>query len=115
MSEIDPITRLHHMLDAARKAGQFAQGRTRADLDADEMFALALVRLLEVIGEAANAVTDDIRKRAPQIPWQEIAGTRNRLVHGYFDVDLDIVWEIVTRDLPPLIADLERFVAQLQC
>ena len=96
MSTIDPVARLHHMLDAARKARQFTQGRTRADLDTDEMFALAFVRLLEVIGEAANAVTDEIRKRAPQIPWKEIGGTRNRLVHGYFDVDLDIVWEIVT-------------------
>lgn len=111
MSEIDPITRLHHMLDAARKATQFAQGRTRADLETNEVLALALVRLLEVVGEAANAVTEDIRKRAPQIPWKEIAGTRNRLAHGYFDVDLDIVWEIVTHDLPPLIAALEQLVS----
>ena len=111
MSTIDPLVRPHHMLDAARKARQFTQGRTRADLDTDEMFALALVRLLEVIGEAANAVTEDIRNRAPQIPWKEIAGTRNRLVHGYFDVDLDIVWEIVTADLPPLITALERLIS----
>ena len=111
MSEIDPVTRLRHMLDAARKARQFAQGRTRTDLETDEMVALALVRLLEVIGEAASAVTEDIRKRAPQIPWKEIAGTRNRLVHGYFDVDLDIVWEIVTADLPPLITALERLIS----
>ena len=76
------------------------------------MVALALVRLLEVIGEAASAVTEDIRKRAPQIPWKETAWTRNRLVHGYFDVDLDIVWEIVTADLPPLITALERLVSQ---
>ena len=112
MSEIDPITRLHHMLDAARKAAQFAQGRTRADVETDEMLALALVRLLEVVDEAANAVTEDIRKRSPQIPWKEIAGTRNRLAHGYFDVDLDIVWEIVEKDLPSLIGQLERLISE---
>ena len=109
MSEISPIDRLRHMLDAARKAAQFVQGKTRADLDRDEMLMLALVRLLEVIGEAATGVTDDIRQRTSQIPWREISGTRHRLVHGYFDVDLDIVWEIVTHDLPSLIAELERF------
>ena len=111
MSEISPVDRLHHMLDAARKARQFTQGKTRVDLDRDDMLMLALVRLLEVVGEAATSVPDDVRQRAPKIPWKEIAGTRNRLVHGYFDVDADIVWEIVTRDLPPLITELERLVS----
>ena len=112
MSEIDPITHLQHMLDAARKARQFAEGRTRADLDRDDMFALAVVRLLEIIGEAATAVTEEVRMRAPQFPWKEIAGTRHRLAQGYFEVDLDIVWEIVSRDLPLLIATLEQLTAE---
>ena len=111
MSEISPVDRLQHMLDAARKAGEFVQGKTRADLDRDDMLMLALVRLLEVVGEAATGVPDDLRQRAPKIPWKEIAGTRNRLIHGYFDVDADIVWEIVTHDLPSLIAELEQLTA----
>lgn len=112
MSETDPIARLGHMLDAAKTARQFAHGRTRAELEADEMLALAIVRLLEVIGEAASAVPEAIRMRAPKIPWKDIGGTRNRLVHAYFDVDLDIMWEIVTRDLPPLIVELERLLSE---
>lgn len=109
---ITDAARFRHMLDAAKKARQFAEGRARADLERDEMFALALVRLLEVLGEAASAVSEEERRKTPQLPWKELAGTRNRLVHGYFDVDLDIVWNIVTRDVPPLIAALERLVVQ---
>jgi uncharacterized protein with HEPN domain len=106
----DDLIRLRHMLDAARKARQFVQDRTRADLDSDEMFALALVRLLEIIGEAARRVSVGLRERHREIPWAEIAGTRDRLIHGYFDVDLDIVWGIVTQDLPALLAQLEAIL-----
>jgi len=111
MSADDPPIRLRHMLDAARKARQFIEGRTRSDLDKNDMLMLALVRLLEVVGEAAKAVPEDVRRRTPQIAWKDIAGTRDRLIHGYFDVDLDIVWEIVTKDLPPLIAALEQLIS----
>ena len=104
--------RLQHMLEAAQKAMTLVKGKTRADLDSNELLPLALVRLLEVLGEAARAVSDRARQGMPQIPWKELAGTRNRLIHGYFDVDLDIVWNIVTIDLPPLIATLERLVAE---
>ncbi len=102
--------RHHHMLDAARKAVAFTQGRARADLDADEVLALALVRLLEILGEAAKGVSADCRRKHPRIPWKHIAGTRDRLIHGYFDVDLDVVWAIISSDLPPLIAELEELI-----
>ena len=108
MSKHDDTVRLRHMLDAARKALVFVKGLTRTTLDNDEQLALALVRLLEVIGEAAKGVSEITRSQYPQIPWKNIAGTRDRLIHGYFDVDLQIVWDIVTGDLPPLIAVLER-------
>ena len=110
MSKQDDAVRCRHMLDAALKARQFMRGRARADLDTDEQLVLALVRLLEVLGEAARAVTPNFRQRAPQIPWQQIAGTRDRLIHGYYDVDLDIIWQILTADLPPLIAQLEQLL-----
>ncbi len=108
MSKHDDVVRLRHMLDAARKASTFVRARTRATLDTNEQLALALVRLLEVIGEAAKGVSESARMQYSQIPWKSIAGTRDRLIHGYFDVDLQIVWDIVTGDLPPLIAALEH-------
>ena len=111
MTRADDAVRLRHMLDAARKAVEFTHGKGRAELDADEKLALALVRLLEILGEAAKGVSPDFRDAHPQIPWKLVAGARDRLIHGYFEVDLKIVWEIVTRDLPPLIAELERLLS----
>ena len=102
--------RLRHMLDAAQKAVEFVKGRERSHLDQDEKLALAVVRLLEIVGEAADNVSNSFSQQHPQIPWRKIAGTRNRLAHGYFDVDLDIVWQIVTTQLPPLIAELKKIV-----
>ena len=104
--------RLRHMLDAAREAVQFIQGKQRSDLDLDHKLALAIVRLLEIIGEAADNVSEDFCEQHPRIPWRKIAGTRNRLAHGYFDVDLDIVWQIIVAQLPPLIAQLEQIVGK---
>jgi len=111
MSQTDEI-RLCHMLNAARKAISFVQGRSRAELESDEMLALALDRLVEVLGEAANQISQATREQHPPIPWRQIAGTRDRLIHGYFDVDLDIVWQIITHDLPPLASTLERILVQ---
>jgi uncharacterized protein with HEPN domain len=102
--------RLRHMLDAARKTLDFTNGRSRSDLDTDEQLTLAVVRLLEIIGEAAKKVTAETRRPHPEIPWREIASTRDRLIHGYFDVDLDVVWSIATGDLPGLVASLEAIL-----
>ena len=100
--------RIQHMLDAIQKITEFIQGRTRADLDIDEKLTLALIRLLEVVGEAAKSISPSFRERYPKIPWKEIAGTRDRLIHGYFDIDLDIIWQIVSRDLPSLISEIKK-------
>ncbi len=107
MSRHDDEVRLRHMLDAARQAVGFAKGRQRGDLERDVQLALALTRLVEIIGEAAKNVSGDERDRIPQVPWRAIAGTRDRLVHAYFDVDLDRLWQIVAVDLPPLVAAIE--------
>jgi uncharacterized protein with HEPN domain len=106
----DDETRIRHILDAARKAHDFASGRKRADLEKDEMLALSLVRLLEIIGEAAGDISDEYRSKHPDVPWRKMVGLRNRLIHGYFDIDLDIVWDTVMGDLPPLILALEKLV-----
>ena len=104
--------RIRHMLDAANKALEFTKGKSRGDLDSDEKLALALVRLLEIFGEAATGLSEAFKEKHPDIPWRSVIGTRNRLIHGYFDVDLDIVWNIVTRDLPPIVKKFQELSAR---
>lgn len=99
------------MLGAARKAVGFAQQRQRADLDADELAAHGLVRLIEIVGEAAARVAPETRAALPTLPWPAIVGMRNRLVHGYYDVDFDVVWDTLIHELPPLIEALERYLS----
>jgi uncharacterized protein with HEPN domain len=98
------------MLDHAREAVEMVRGRSRGDLDTDRQLNLALVRLVEVIGEAANRVPDDFRSRHPQVPWRQTVGMRNRMVHGYDVIDFDILWSVLQKDLPPLIEALEKIV-----
>jgi uncharacterized protein with HEPN domain len=74
------------------------------------MLVLSLVKELEIIGEAANKASAETRSQSNAIPWQDISGMRNRLIHAYFDVDLDVVWSTVTKDLPSLKAELERLL-----
>ncbi len=106
--------RLRHMLDHATEAMQMASGRERTDLDTDRQLNLSLVRLREIVGEAATRVSEPTRRIHPEIAWQEIAGLRNRLVHGYDEVDFDILWDIIQLDLPHLIAALTSILAQKQ-
>jgi uncharacterized protein with HEPN domain len=110
MSKLDDETRLQHMLDAAAKANTFIQNRCRADLDTDEMLALALVKLLEIIGEAGGRISAETQAQLPQIPWGQIVAMRNRLTHAYFDVDLDIIWVTVATRLEPLIEQIEQYL-----
>lgn len=98
------------MLDHASEAVAMVQGKTRSDLDTDRQLNLSLVRLLEIVGEAAGRVPNVERVKYPHIPWPEIVSLRNRLIHGYDRVDFDILWQIVTQDLPPLIDILEQVV-----
>ena len=89
---------------------EFTKGKNEADVAKDEKLSLAIVRLIEIVGEAAKNISEEIRQKQPDIPWKEIAGTRDRLVHGYFDVDLEIIGKIITKDLPDLIARLEKLI-----
>ena len=107
----DDSVRIRHILDAAREAIGFAEGRNRADLDTDRKLNLSLVRLLEIIGEAARGISQEFRDSHPDLPWNKMVGMRDRLIHGYFDVNLDVVWETVTEDLPGLVDKLEKIVA----
>ncbi len=95
------------MLDASRKAIAACRGSTRESLAQNELLVLALTRLIEIVGEAAKNVSEETRGRYPGVPWRAIAGTRDRLIHGYFDVELDHLWIIVSHDLPQLVVDLQ--------
>jgi uncharacterized protein with HEPN domain len=106
----DDSIRLRHMLDAAREAESFVRDKTRADLESDRKLVLALVKSIEIIGEAATKTSQQCREELPHIPWADIVGMRNRLIHAYFDINLDILWMTVTEDLPPLVAELEKTV-----
>ncbi len=98
------VIRLRHMLDAAKDALSFVADKSRDDLDADRMLTLSLVKCIEIIGEAASRLSKECRKMYPQIPWSDIIGMRNRLIHAYYDVNLDVLWQTVMEDIPPLIA-----------
>ncbi|MBW1729125.1 MAG: DUF86 domain-containing protein [Deltaproteobacteria bacterium] len=106
----DDSIRLRHMLDAAMEAEFFVQNKTKNSLDTDRKLVLALVKSIEIVGEAATKVTEKCRKDTPQIPWKNIIGMRNRLIHAYFDINLDILWKTVVEDLPPLIAELKKII-----
>ena len=107
LSESDNV-RLHHMVDASREAVGFVEKCSRQRFDEDRMLQLAEVRLLEIVGEAAKRLSDELRQRYPEVAWRQISRTRDRLSQGYFDVDLDIVWAILSTDLPALITQLEE-------
>lgn len=106
----DDRTRLTHMLEACRSVSRFVAGRQRGDLDEDEMLRFALVRAIEIIGEAASKVASEARQETPTLPWREAIGIRNRLVHAYFDIDLDVLWKTATTAIPALAAQLETLL-----
>lgn len=112
MTAIDDLTRLHHMQDAAREAIAFMSGKTRDDLANNRMLVLAVVKDLEIIGEAAGRISTECRARHPNIPWVVMVGMRNRLTHAYFSIDLDIVWDTIANDLAPLIEQLEKAIQE---
>ncbi len=104
---VDDVTRMQHVREAALEAVELVRESTRQDLDTDRKLALAIVRLLEIVGEAANGVSSTYRKAHPELPWVGMISMRNRLIHGYFEINLDVVWKTVQEDLPSLLEELE--------
>ena len=112
MSHHDNRVCLLDMLDYARQAQELVAGKQREAFQHDRVLQLALERVIEVIGEAANRISPEMRKRHSQIPWRNIVSMRNRLIHGYDVVDYDVIWSTATEDIPPLIKQLEAALGQ---
>ncbi len=110
MTRHDDTVSLRHMLDHAQEVLSMASGKRRQDLKQDRMLELALVRLIEIIGEAAGRVSLEGQEKYSSIPWPQIIGMRNRLIHGYDQVDLNLLWNTIEVDLPPLISALENIL-----
>ena len=104
----DDLMFVGHMVDMAKRAQRLIAGRTRPDLETNDEFQLALVRALQVIGEAAWRISSTFQQAHPNLPWQQIAGFRHRVVHDYFAIDYDIVWRIASQELQPLIDELSK-------
>jgi uncharacterized protein with HEPN domain len=104
------LVRIGHMLDAAHDALAFVAGKNRSDLDKDRMLSFAIMKAIEIIGEAASKVSPKAREQCDNIPWTDIIGMRHRLIHAYVEIDLDILWLAVKDDLPPLIDALEKII-----
>lgn len=109
----DPRERVRDMLDAVAAIERYLH-RGRAAFEQDELLQAWFVRNLQIIGEAARALPEEVRALAPEIEWPKIIGMRNVLVHGYFDVDFDIVWNAASRDAPAIKPRLEYLLQLLE-
>ena len=108
----DPAERLRDMVEAIAAIERHSNCEKRA-FERDELLQTWFVRNLQIIGEAARSIPEEIRALAPEIPWHQIAGMRNVLVHGYFEIDTDLVWDAATRDVPALKPAVEHLLASL--
>jgi uncharacterized protein with HEPN domain len=110
MPKHDDTVYFKHMLDHAREAVDIIAGKTIENLRSDRILELALIRLVEIIGEAGSRVSEAGQANNPDIPWREVIGMRNRLIHGYDSVDFAVLWDTLELDLPPLISQLEKIL-----
>jgi len=104
---------LEDIRDAAVKAQQFVAGMDYAAFAADEKTVYAVVRALEIIGEAAKRIPQEVRDQSPTIPWRAMAGIRDKLIHDYTSVNLQVVWQTVVEDLPGLAPQIEQLIRAL--
>jgi len=106
----DDLIRLRHMLNAAEEALAFTSGKSKGEFSRDRMATLAVVKDIEIIGEAAGKVSVETMEKHGVIPWRDIIDMRNRLIHAYYDVDLEVVWDTLRKDLPPLVKTLREIL-----
>jgi uncharacterized protein with HEPN domain len=106
----DDKIRFRHMLEAIEEAIGFVDGKQRESLDKDRMLVLALIKDVEIVGEAASRISKSAQEASPDIPWASIIGMRNRLIHAYFDINLDILWQTICKELPDLAGKLKAVI-----
>ena len=107
---LDDKTRLGHIRDAIKEIEDFIKNIVFEEFEKDRKLQLAIVHLIGVIGEASNKVSDEIQENYEQIPWKDIIGMRNRLIHKYFDINLKIVWQTITSDLPLFLKEIHEIL-----
>ncbi|MDX1999920.1 MAG: DUF86 domain-containing protein [Thermoanaerobaculia bacterium] len=95
--------RLRHKVEAAEELAGFLQGHSQADFEGNRLLLFAVIRSIEVFGEAASRISPEARAANPQLPWSDMVAMRNRLIHGYFDIDARIVWKTATEEIPALL------------
>lgn len=100
--------RIAHIKEAIKEIEEYSKGITNVDFKANSMMRFASIKQIEIIGEAARHITDETRSKFPDIEWKEIAGLKNILVHEYFGIDADLIWQIITVDIPELKNKLKR-------
>ena len=104
--------RLLHMVEAGEAVLEFVEGRVPGDLEKDTMLRFALVRAIEILGEAANNVSKEIRESTRSIPWSQIVAMRHRLAHAYFDINQEILWKTATLEVPRLLPEIRVLLAE---
>ncbi len=104
------IDYLHDMLENAVRARQFAEGLDFEAFNKDEKTVYAVIRAVEIIGEATRNIPEDTRNKYPQIPWRDAADMRNKLVHRYFGINIEVIWHTLNEDLPMLIDALQEII-----
>ncbi|MBI5739113.1 MAG: DUF86 domain-containing protein [Nitrospirae bacterium] len=105
---------INDILTSIKEVDEFTKGMTPDDFYKDRKTINAVIRSLEVLGEASGKISDDIKSKAPNIPWGKMTGMRNKLIHEYFGVDLEIVWTVIKEDLPPIKPLIEQLAGEIQ-
>jgi uncharacterized protein with HEPN domain len=108
------IDYLQAILQASNEAMAFTAGMDFATFNSDRRTTLAATRALEIMGEAARHVPANVRRRYPQVPWQDITDMRNKVIHEYFGGDLEVVWRTIQEDLPPLCEAIQRVLTEME-
>ena len=105
--------RLDHILQAIERIKRYTLGKTFEDFIANDMMYYAVVKNIEILGEASNMLTEEFRLNHPQTPWKQVSGMRNYIVHEYFQVDNNVVWDVITNDLPILEKQIREYLKEI--
>ncbi|MCR4560245.1 MAG: DUF86 domain-containing protein [Bacteroidales bacterium] len=105
--------RLEHIIQAVERIKRYTKGISYESFIADDMIYYAVVKNIEIIGEAANMLTSDFQAAHPETPWKMIKGMRNYIVHEYFQIDNNVVWSVVTKNLSELETQISKYLAEL--